>query len=114
MEVASPDTLQDLAADATTYGSGPRPLWDAPRTKAGLVTMWVFVIGPFFILVAAIPIAWGHRLSVLDATMAIIAYFVTGFGLTAGYHRLFTHRSYKAVRGLRIALALAGSLGIQG
>jgi len=96
------------------YGDGPRPLADAPRSVAGLVTVWVFVIGPFVALLAAVPMAWGSGLSALDLAMAIVAYLVTGFGLTAGYHRLFTHRSFKAVRGLRIALAVAGSMGIQG
>jgi stearoyl-CoA desaturase (delta-9 desaturase) len=76
--------------------------------------MWVFVIGPFGALAAAVPLAWGRGLSALDATMAVVGYLVTGFGLTAGYHRLFTHRSFKAVRGLRIALAVAGSMGIEG
>jgi stearoyl-CoA desaturase (Delta-9 desaturase) len=113
MEASSPDTVEDLRVP-DVGGDGPRPLWDVPRTRAGQITMWVFVIGPFFALVAAVPLAWGQGLSALDATMAIVAYLVSGFGLTAGYHRLFTHRSFKAVRGLRIALAVAGSFGIEG
>ncbi len=113
MEATGPDPVGDLCINKAPR-PGPRPLWDAPRTWAGLVTMWVFVIGPFVVLVVAVPVAWGQGLSVLDATMAIVAYLVSGFGLTAGYHRLFTHRSFKAIRGLRIALAVAGSLGVEG
>ena len=33
--------------------------------------------------------------------------------MTVGYHRHFTHGSFKAKRPLRIALALAGSLSIE-
>ena len=34
--------------------------------------------------------------------------------MTAGFHRYFTHRAFKANRGLRNALAIAGSLALQG
>jgi len=34
--------------------------------------------------------------------------------VTVGFHRYFTHRSFKAKRGMRIALAIAGSMALQG
>jgi stearoyl-CoA desaturase (delta-9 desaturase) len=41
-------------------------------------------------------------------------YVVTGLGVTVGFHRCFTHGSFRAKRGLRLALAVAGSLSFQG
>jgi stearoyl-CoA desaturase (delta-9 desaturase) len=76
--------------------------------------MWAFVVGPLFALAAAIPFAWGWGLSARDVVMSLAAYLVSGFGVTVGYHRYFTHRAFKAGRGLRIALAVAGSLAIEG
>jgi stearoyl-CoA desaturase (Delta-9 desaturase) len=35
-------------------------------------------------------------------------------GSTVGYHRYFTHRAFRAKRPLRIALAIAGSMAVQG
>jgi stearoyl-CoA desaturase (delta-9 desaturase) len=35
-------------------------------------------------------------------------------GVTAGFHRHFTHRAFKANRGLRNSLAIASSLALQG
>jgi stearoyl-CoA desaturase (delta-9 desaturase) len=35
-------------------------------------------------------------------------------GISVGYHRYFTHRAFKAKRGLRIALAVAGGMAAQG
>ncbi|MGW7238253.1 acyl-CoA desaturase [Streptomyces sp. NPDC054804] len=99
--------------DADT-AAGVRPLLDAPQTAAAGIAMWIFVVGPLVGLVAAVPLVWGRGLSALDVAMATVAYLVSGFGLTVGYHRLFTHRSFKAKRGLRIALAVAGSLGVEG
>ncbi|MFJ3800445.1 acyl-CoA desaturase [Streptomyces sp. NPDC090088] len=94
--------------------SGAKPLLDAPRTAAAGVAMWIFVFAPPVSLIAVVPFAWGWGLSALDLAMAVVFYVVSLAGLTVGYHRLFTHRSFKARRGLRIALAVAGSLGIEG
>ena len=41
-------------------------------------------------------------------------YLLTGFGVTVGFHRLLTHRAFTARPGLRVALAIAGSLSFQG
>jgi stearoyl-CoA desaturase (Delta-9 desaturase) len=72
------------------------------------------VLLPLLALVAAVPAAWGWGLSWLDVGLAAGFYFVSGFGVTAGFHRYFTHRSFKADRGLRNALGIAGSLALQG
>ncbi|MEU7563235.1 acyl-CoA desaturase [Streptomyces eurythermus] len=74
----------------------------------------VFVAVPFLALLAAVPLAWRHGLSPVDLTLAVAFYLVSGLGITVGYHRHFTHGSFKARRPLRIALALAGSLAVQG
>ena len=91
-----------------------RPLLDAPQTLAAGIAMWVAVLLPVVGLAVAIPVGWGWGLSVLDLSMAAIAYVVTGLAITVGYHRGFTHRSFRARRGLRIALAVAGSLAVEG
>ena len=41
-------------------------------------------------------------------------YTVTCLGVTVGFHRYFTHGAFKAHRPVRIALAVAGSLAVQG
>jgi stearoyl-CoA desaturase (delta-9 desaturase) len=48
------------------------------------------------------------RLTGKTALWAFVYYFITGLGITAGYHRLFAHRSYSATLPLRVALALVG------
>ncbi|KAG9119243.1 hypothetical protein FRC07_005803, partial [Ceratobasidium sp. 392] len=45
---------------------------------------------------------------------AIFWYFVTGLGITAGYHRLWAHRSYNASKPLEYALSMAGAGAVQG
>lgn len=38
---------------------------------------------------------------------------ITGLGVTAGFHRLFTHGLYKTVKLVRYGLAIAGSMAAQ-
>ncbi|KAF7972781.1 hypothetical protein HWV62_42279 [Athelia sp. TMB] len=48
------------------------------------------------------------------ALFSFFYYFVTGLGITAGYHRLWAHRSYNASKPLEYALAAAGAGSVQG
>src|SRR4051794_14934264 len=41
-------------------------------------------------------------------------YLITGLGVTVGFHRLFTHRSFKTGPTVRFALAASGSMAIEG
>lgn len=45
---------------------------------------------------------------------SIAYYFVTGLGITAGYHRLWAHRSYNATKPLEYMLALMGTGAVEG
>jgi stearoyl-CoA desaturase (Delta-9 desaturase) len=78
------------------------------------VALALFIAVPFLALVAAIPVAWGWGLGWRDIVIAVVMYAISGHGVTVGYHRHFTHGSFKANRGLKVALAVAGSLAIEG
>ena len=90
----------------------PFSLGAPPAGRSALVKL--FVVVPFAALVAAAPFAWGWGLTWLDAGLAVCFYFLTLAGVTVGYHRYFTHRSFRARRWLRIALAIVGSMSFQG
>ena len=113
MKPSDVDRIERTAAEQQADAGG-RSLLDAPQTAAAGVAMWIFVVAPPISLIAMVPFAWGWGLSALDLGMAVVSYLVSLAGLTVGYHRLFTHRSFKARRGLRIALAVAGSFGVEG
>jgi stearoyl-CoA desaturase (delta-9 desaturase) len=74
----------------------------------------VFVVVPFLALLGALPFAWGWGLTVVDGALAAAFYLVTLTGITVGYHRHFTHRSFKATRPVRVTLAALGSMALQG
>jgi stearoyl-CoA desaturase (delta-9 desaturase) len=73
-----------------------------------------FVVVPFLALLAAVPVVWGWGLGWHDIVIAAVMYAIAGHGITVGYHRLFTHKAFKAARPLRIALAFAGGMAIEG
>lgn len=74
----------------------------------------LFIGIPFAALVAAVPVMWGWGLSWLDVVLAVVMYAITGHGITIGFHRYFTHGSFKAGRKVRIGLAIAGNMAVQG
>ena len=74
----------------------------------------VLVAGPLIAIVLAVAFLWGRLFNVGDLALAAIFYVVTGFGVTVGYHRLLAHRSFRAHRWLKLALAGAGSMAVEG
>ncbi|KAA2255638.1 acyl-CoA desaturase [Solihabitans fulvus] len=94
--------------------NGPKPITDGQRGLASQIAVYVFVIVPFLALIASIPFAWGWGLSWLDVGLAVVFYGISGLGVTVGYHRYFTHGSFKAKRWLRVLLAICGSIALQG
>jgi len=86
-----------------------------PAQRAVQVTVTgLIVIGPLAGLVAAVWLLWGRGVGLADMGLAAFFYLVTGFGVTVGYHRCLTHRSFTARPFLRVALAIAGSMSFQG
>jgi stearoyl-CoA desaturase (delta-9 desaturase) len=85
-----------------------------PSSRLQQILVGVFVGLPMLALVTSIPFAWGWGLGWHDIVIAAVFYVISGLGITVGYHRYFTHSSFKAKRGLRVALAVAGSLAMQG
>jgi stearoyl-CoA desaturase (delta-9 desaturase) len=94
--------------------SGPKPVIDGRRQGWSQFAVYTFVAVPMAALVAAVPFAWGWGLDWLDIVLAVAFFYISGLGVTIGYHRYFTHSSFKAKRWLRVVLAVAGSMAVQG
>ncbi len=95
----------------STFG---KPMSEEPPPRWVVGVLAVGVVVPFLALLAAVPVAWGWGLSWLDIAIGLVFYLVSGFGVTVGFHRYFTHGAFKAARWLRVTLAVAGSLALEG
>jgi stearoyl-CoA desaturase (Delta-9 desaturase) len=115
----TPASTADAGAAAAGAASAPpRPplkdLQDARKSPVEKTLIGVFVAIPMLALAAAIPLAWGWGLTWRDVILAVVFYYISGLGIAMGFHRYFTHLSYKAKPGLRVALAIAGSMALEG
>jgi stearoyl-CoA desaturase (delta-9 desaturase) len=73
------------------------------------------VVGlPLAAIAAAGGIAWGDSLHWQDLAVLALTYTLSGVGITVGFHRLFTHRSFKTTRPVRALLAVLGSMAVEG
>jgi len=85
------------------------------------VAMLCTVILPFLGLLGAIYLLWhrtnglfGYGIGWPEIIAMIVMYSIGGFGVTIGYHRLLTHRSFETSRTVRLLLAISGSVAAQG
>ncbi len=74
----------------------------------------VVMIVPLLLVGFAATLAWGGALRWPDVIVFAVTYVLTGFGITVGFHRLFTHRSFKTSPALRSLLAVLGSAAVEG
>jgi stearoyl-CoA desaturase (Delta-9 desaturase) len=57
---------------------------------------------------------WGVAFNWVYLGLLLGMYIATAIGVTVGYHRLFTHRSFSAVAPVRFVLAVLGSMAVEG
>jgi stearoyl-CoA desaturase (delta-9 desaturase) len=106
--------LPDIRTDQPPAQGSRSDLEPGGTSTLHRVLVAVFVSVPLLALVAAAPFAWGWGLGWHDIVLALVFYVISGLGISAGFHRYFTHSSFKANRPLRLALAVAGSLAFEG
>jgi len=97
-------------------GSEPLPSDIQPvanETRDRIITGLVTVV-PFVAIVFAGWQVWGDALHWSDIFLFVGIYLLTGFGITVGFHRLFTHRSFSTSTWMRGLFAILGSAAIEG
>jgi stearoyl-CoA desaturase (Delta-9 desaturase) len=74
----------------------------------------VVTVVPIGLVGMAAWMAWGGALHWPDLVVLAVTYLLTGLGVTVGFHRLLTHRSFKTSSAMRALLAALGSAAIEG
>lgn len=87
----------------------------APKEKIKSALVWRNIIAFTYVHIAALYGAWLLLTAAKFYTVlfAVFLYLISGLGITAGAHRLWAHRSYKAKLPLRILLIVFNTIAFQ-
>jgi stearoyl-CoA desaturase (delta-9 desaturase) len=72
------------------------------------------VVVPFLGVIAAVVLLWNRAVDLTDLAVMAAMYLLTAGGVTIGFHRMLTHRSFQTYKWLEITFAVLGSLSVQG
>lgn len=72
------------------------------------------VVVPFLATLVAVVFLWNDFVGPTDLAIAAAMYLLTAIGITVGFHRLLTHRSFQAPKWVEYAFAVSGSMAVQG
>src|SRR6201989_1481691 len=72
------------------------------------------VLVPFLGFIVALGLLWNTWVHWSSLAVMLAMYVLTCLGVTLGFHRLLTHRSFQTYKGVQYAIAAIGSMGVQG
>ena len=75
----------------------------------------IYLVLPFLALLAGVIPVWGLGADVVSLGLFIVFFYLSGLGITVGYHRYFTHRGFTVkYRWLVYVLGMCGSMALNG
>lgn len=113
--MAATDSPVSRAGDSERRSGASHSDWE-PIQHQGLhvaVNATVAIL-PFLLLGLVAWQLWQTALGWHDLVVFILTYIPIGLGVTVGFHRLFTHRSFKTSAPVRFILGALGSAALEG
>jgi stearoyl-CoA desaturase (Delta-9 desaturase) len=101
-----------LAANAKKIAAKLHIFTNMSRTERA--TNLAGVLVPFLGLFAAILLLWQRWVDLADLALLVGFYLLTAVGVTVGFHRLLTHRSFQTHPFMERTFAILGSLSLEG
>jgi stearoyl-CoA desaturase (Delta-9 desaturase) len=83
-------------------------------TRAHKISNLFGAVVPFLAFIAAIVLLWNRIVDWSDLALFAVMYVLTGLGITVGFHRLLTHRSFQTHKATEYVFATLGSMAVQG
>jgi stearoyl-CoA desaturase (Delta-9 desaturase) len=102
-----------LSPDRSTHPAAGHKRHAAAPLKLRIVNL-IAVLLPFVGFIAALVLLWGIAFNWIYLALLAGMYMITAVGITVGYHRLFTHKSFETVAPVRALLAIFGSMAVEG
>ncbi len=102
----APPTHEPPPAASEEFGFG--------RRAVSWVATFVGITVPFLGLIAAVALSFVWGFSWVNVGLLIGMYLASMLGVTIGFHRLFTHRSFQTFKPIQFLLGVLGSMSFQG
>jgi stearoyl-CoA desaturase (delta-9 desaturase) len=83
-------------------------------SRADRISNLLAVVLPFVGVLVAIVLLWNRAVDAIDIGILVVMYVATGLGVTVGFHRLLTHRSFQTYPWVERGFAVLGSLAVEG
>lgn len=104
-----------IAASRTEPGALVLERGDGPAATPIVRAMnLAAILLPLAGLIAAIVLLWPFGVHWVPLTLLAVMYLLTGLGVTVGYHRLFTHKSFETGRVMTFIIGVLGSMAVEG
>jgi stearoyl-CoA desaturase (Delta-9 desaturase) len=72
------------------------------------------VVLPLLAFLLAVVLLWNRLVGWHDLLLLGVLYATTGLGITVGFHRMLTHRSFQTSKAVERTFAVLGSMAVQG
>ncbi|MCW3029823.1 MAG: Stearoyl-CoA 9-desaturase [Solirubrobacterales bacterium] len=112
----SPETASDGCEPSTEPVKGPMPeeiQVPVQETLNRAITALITAVPPLLLGLGAWQM-WNHGLQWRDVLIFLVMYIPVGLGVTVGFHRLLTHRSFKTSPAMRGLLGVLGTMSVEG
>lgn len=86
----------------------------APNSVLSRAITLTAVLVPLAATALAIVKLWQRQVVPVDIVLLVGLYLLTGFGITVGFHRFATHRSFKSGPVVKFVLLALGSMAVEG
>jgi stearoyl-CoA desaturase (Delta-9 desaturase) len=103
--------MEDHLTDAVRETDPPIEL---KMTSIEKYTHLAAVVLPFVGLLAAMALLWGNHFGWTELVLLVVFYLISAVGITVGYHRYFTHKSFETVGPIKFLLAVFGAMALEG
>lgn len=74
----------------------------------------VVVVVPFLATIYAMYLLWNKIIHPADVTLLLVMYVLSALGVTVGYHRMLTHRSFQPHPVVKFIFLALGSMSLEG
>jgi len=78
------------------------------------ILVFIGVVGPLIATIYAIAQLWQRYVNWTDIALMLAFYLISGLGITIGFHRMLTHKSFETSRPLKALFLIMGCMACEG